>query len=84
MTVREDIVAKLMAKPVIKIIGEPTGVRISRKAAKLKTTYGLLVLMIGREKYRVVIWKDEVVWKNPKDLEEYNEILPIDSAIDRS
>ena len=73
MLVKEDIVAKLIVKPVTKIIGEPTQddinqmeTELTEKAFKIKTTeyiveqckkYGFLVVVIGREKYGLVIEK---------------------------
>ena len=71
MTVHEDILAKLTAEPVTKIIGEPSQgdintleAKLVEKAAKTKTTddmvekgqkYGFIVVVLGKTKYRTVI-----------------------------
>ena len=87
----EDILAKLMADPIIKMIGEP-GQRaikileqeLAEKAAKIKTTedvvqkwwkYGFLVLVLGKNEYGTVIGNLAVQLTTPEDPEGYDEII---------
>ena len=83
MTVSENILAKLTAEPITKIVGESDQGEITilesefvAKAAKIKTTddmvengwkYGFLVIVLGKTKNGVVINNPTVQWTSPKD-----------------
>ena len=90
MTVKEDIIAKLMAVPIIKIDGEPIQSNIEYELAeciiKIKTTedivkqgkkYGFLFIIVGLAKYKTIIRKQRTVLNEPEDLRPYdNSIVP--------
>ena len=95
--VREDILAKLMADSITKIVGEPSQGDINTlkqeqagKAAKIKTTedmiengrkFGFLVVMLGCQKYGMVIGNPSV----PGDPGGYDKAIQAkDSSIDQS
>ena len=73
MTVREDIIAKLMAEPTTKIDGEPTQSDIdtlknelTKRATKLKTTKD--VTKHGKKYGFQIIAKYQTIIKNSRDV----------------
>ena len=91
MTVREDILAKLMANPMTKIIAEPgqgdintLKQELAEKLAKIKATedvvergreFGLLVVVLGSQKYGMVIGNLAVQWDTSEDPGVYDKTI---------
>ena len=87
----EDIITKLMAEPVTKIVGEPTQSEInllenklSEHASKIKMSedivkqskkYGFLIIIVGLTQYRTIIKNPWTVWNEPEDPGLYNNSI---------
>ena len=101
MTVREDILAKLKANPIMKIIGEPRQGDINtlkqeraEKTAKIKMTedvvemgrrFCFIVVVLGHQKYGIVIGNLAVWWETPEDPGGYDKTIQAkDSSFDQS
>ena len=85
-TVRTDILAELITGPITKIIGKPGESNINNleselavRAAKMKTTehvvencqtYGFLVIVFGKSKFKTVIGNPTVKWMTPRTPED--------------
>ena len=83
MIVQENILAKLTAETITKIIGELGQGAISnleselaKRVAAIKTTedmvekgykYRFLVIVLGRRKYGTVVGSQTIEWMTPKD-----------------
>ena len=91
MTIREDIIAKLTAEPITKIICEQghrdiniLEAELAECVAKIKTTedmvdkgckHGFLVLGLGQTQYGKVIGNETVQWTTPEDPGGYNDTI---------
>ena len=91
MKVREDILVKLMADPITKIIEEPGQGDINKlqqdlaeKAAKMKTTedmvekgrkFDFLRVVLGCQKYGMAIRNPAVWWDTLEDPRGYNKTI---------